>query len=240
MSLAIDGNFKDAYQLEAKYRLERCPPAARALRAAEIALYAACDAEPSVAREESEAAISALREASASDDVLSARLVKAIALTGLALLKQGRIDEARETLRCINSSINRGGSAGLLVDAVKCALAVAAGAPAELKFEKAIELLSVSRLGGYAGLLEAVGVNQKFGSISLTSSEVKIVNLLRAGFSSKEIAHELGRSRFTVDTHVKAILRKLACNSRWEAVAKLAERGFFESRPDARGVPKTR
>jgi DNA-binding NarL/FixJ family response regulator len=115
---------------------------------------------------------------------------------------------------------------------VKCALALAAGAPVELKFEKTMESLASSRLGGYAALLEAVGVNPRFGAIALTTTEVKIMNLLRVGFSSKEIASRLGRSRFTVDTHVKTILRKLACNSRWEAVAKLAKRGFFETGPD--------
>jgi ATP/maltotriose-dependent transcriptional regulator MalT len=232
MRLAIDGRFKEAYRLEAKYRLERCPPAARALRAAEIALYAACDDESPLAQVEADTAISLLRKASALDDVLSARLLKAMALTGLALLKQGRIDESKETLRATNISLNGGGSAGLLLGAVKCALALAAGAPVELKFEKTMESLASSRLGGYAALLEAVGVNPRFGAIALTTTEVKIMNLLRVGFSSKEIASRLGRSRFTVDTHVKTILRKLACNSRWEAVAKLAKRGFFETGPD--------
>ncbi len=54
----------------------------------------------------------------------------------------------------------------------------------------------------------------------LTSREEEILQLLAKGLLSKEIAHQLGISVETVNSHLKHIYEKLHVRSRTEAVIK--------------------
>ena len=58
------------------------------------------------------------------------------------------------------------------------------------------------------------------GDYQITSSEKEILNLLVQGNPKKQIAHDLGVSFHTVDTHLRNIYAKLQVHSRSEAVAK--------------------
>ena len=62
----------------------------------------------------------------------------------------------------------------------------------------------------------------------LTPREVETLDLLRRGFSNKDIALVLQISENTAKFHVKAILAKLEVNYRAEAVAAAFERGLLE------------
>jgi DNA-binding NarL/FixJ family response regulator len=57
----------------------------------------------------------------------------------------------------------------------------------------------------------------------LSSREWEVLDLLRQGASTVEIAEQLGMARETVRSHVKRILRKLDAHSREEAAARARE-----------------
>jgi DNA-binding NarL/FixJ family response regulator len=85
-------------------------------------------------------------------------------------------------------------------------------------------------LGGYANLLAALPVRIErsaaaFGT--LTKAELQMLRLVARGGTMKAIAKELGRSPDTVETHIRAILRKLGCKSRSEAVALARDHGII-------------
>jgi len=62
----------------------------------------------------------------------------------------------------------------------------------------------------------------------LTPREVEILDLIRRGFSNREIGEILRISENTVKFHVKAILAKLEVTDRAEAVAAAFERGLLQ------------
>lgn len=63
---------------------------------------------------------------------------------------------------------------------------------------------------------------------SLTPKELAVLQALARGLSFKEVAHELSISAHTVSDHVKAIYRKLAVNSRAEAVYAALQTGLVQ------------
>jgi DNA-binding NarL/FixJ family response regulator len=62
----------------------------------------------------------------------------------------------------------------------------------------------------------------------LTPREIETLDLLRRGFSNKDIGQVLGISENTAKFHVKAILVKLDVTDRAEAVAAAFERGLLQ------------
>lgn len=62
----------------------------------------------------------------------------------------------------------------------------------------------------------------------LTPREIETLDLLRRGFSNKDIGQVLEISENTAKFHVKAILAKLEVNHRAEAVAAAFERGLLQ------------
>jgi len=65
------------------------------------------------------------------------------------------------------------------------------------------------------------------GDVKLTARELAVLEALGAGWSFKETAQRHGVSVHTVGDHVKAIYRKLAVNSRSEAVYKAVQTGLI-------------
>ena len=85
-------------------------------------------------------------------------------------------------------------------------------------------------MAGYGRLLEqlplpAAASSPRFGS--LTRTEVRVLRLLAVGGSSKSIGAELGRSPQTIDSHIKAVIRKLGCSGRQEAVGLARQHGII-------------
>jgi DNA-binding NarL/FixJ family response regulator len=55
-------------------------------------------------------------------------------------------------------------------------------------------------------------------NIPLTREEIRILSLIKKGFSNKRISSEMGRSVNTVKYHLKNIYKKLQVNNRIEAI----------------------
>lgn len=60
----------------------------------------------------------------------------------------------------------------------------------------------------------------------LTPRQMEVLHLMAQGISNKEIARNLGISQETVKVHISAILRRLGCSTRTQAV--MAARAFLE------------
>ena len=63
--------------------------------------------------------------------------------------------------------------------------------------------------------------------LGLTKTEVEVLETLAKGFSYKEIAKIRGVSFFTINEHLKSIYKKLAVNSRHEAVYEATRSGII-------------
>lgn len=72
--------------------------------------------------------------------------------------------------------------------------------------------------------------------VRLTRRQTQLLEQIRAGRSSKEIANELHIAEGTVNNHVAAILQSLEASSRAHAVARAIELGFLNSRPQPIGA----
>ena len=62
---------------------------------------------------------------------------------------------------------------------------------------------------------------------ALTEREDEILRLVADGMSNREIAEQLHLSRYTIESHVKRIYRKLAVSSRVSAVREARTRGML-------------
>ena len=62
---------------------------------------------------------------------------------------------------------------------------------------------------------------------ALSTREIQILRLVADGMTNREIAERVSLSRFTVDTHIKRIYRKLAVSSRVTAVQEAKARGWI-------------
>jgi ATP/maltotriose-dependent transcriptional regulator MalT len=78
------------------------------------------------------------------------------------------------------------------------------------------------------------------GPASLTTAELRVLQLLPTHLSFREMAHGLHVSANTVKTHAHAVYRKLDASSRSEAVVRAREAGLLGDPADefpARGEP---
>jgi DNA-binding NarL/FixJ family response regulator len=69
-------------------------------------------------------------------------------------------------------------------------------------------------------------LTENFGQESLTPSEQKILQMIVAGKSNKEIAYLLGVTENTVKTHIKNIFEKLGVSDRTTAATLAIRRGL--------------
>jgi DNA-binding NarL/FixJ family response regulator len=61
----------------------------------------------------------------------------------------------------------------------------------------------------------------------LSPREQQVLQLISLGWSNRKIAETLHRSANTIDTQIKSIYRKLAVNSRTQAVRVATQHGFL-------------
>ncbi len=102
------------------------------------------------------------------------------------------------------------------------------------EFSARLETVRDFGLGGYAKYFALVRDHVEFRhdhraemEIALTPSELRILRALAAGMSPKEIAADMGRSVYTIQTHIQNLIEKLGCHGRAEAIAAARKRGFL-------------
>ena len=66
------------------------------------------------------------------------------------------------------------------------------------------------------------------GKVQLSPREREVLILLSRGLANREISEELGVSIETVKTHIERLYKRLAVNSRTDAVAKALRAGIIE------------
>lgn len=99
--------------------------------------------------------------------------------------------------------------------------------------EGKLETLESLGYGGYATYVRHVVTHAEAShapddEVRLTPSEQKIVRLLALGHKPKEIAAEMSRSVFTIQTHIQNLIEKLGCHGRGEAVAVARRMGYLD------------
>jgi LuxR family maltose regulon positive regulatory protein len=220
---AWSGDFAAAHGYVANTAARLTTPARRAQRAAESALYAVAAGLTHEAQAAEAHAIEALSALGGANGL--SRTVLARCFLALALAVGGRCAEAEEILAAV--TFTSGEQRKHFGAFVAAALAFArAGRDNGTGLQAALTRLRGSLLGGYATLIERLRELHETEATeiaTLSASERAVLAHVERGLSSKEIAAAMSRSPQTVDTHVKAILRKLNCRGRGEA-AHLARR----------------
>ena len=86
--------------------------------------------------------------------------------------------------------------------------------------------------GGYARYVERVAKHleeehEPPATVALTPAELRVLRDLAAGLTPKQIAGEMGRSVFTVQTHIQNVIDKFGCHGRAEAIAAARRSGLL-------------
>jgi LuxR family maltose regulon positive regulatory protein len=200
------------------------------LRHAEIALYAAASNDRETAENSIKSCQEGLLRLEDSPESITPRVVRSRLWFAMASLILGRPALANNALREVEREGRRITPAmralGVLVRATFVHVETGSG---HSEMAAALEGVREAGLGGYARVIEqlplpTVSSSPRFAS--LTKTEVKVLCSLAVGGSSKSIGSELGRSSQTIDSHVKAIIRKLGCRGRQEAVSLAREHGI--------------
>jgi LuxR family maltose regulon positive regulatory protein len=116
-----------------------------------------------------------------------------------------------------------------LVRAARAFDAVAQGTAQREELEHGLDEVRCGGLPGFADMIGAlpIGVARTAAAFAaLTETELDVLARLARGGTTQAIARDIGRSPQTVGSHVAAILRKLGCERRGEAVALAREHGL--------------
>ena len=81
-------------------------------------------------------------------------------------------------------------------------------------------------------------LSRRAPALRLTRRQTELLELVRLGLSSKEVAAELHIAEGTVNNHVAAILQVFDAGTRAHAVAKAIELGLLEAHPQT-GTPES-
>ena len=222
---AWSGEFARAHALLAGTLAGQQGDERRALRAAELALYAYAAA----LHDEGDAALREARDALERCAQPSRRVARAHLFLALAELVRGHAASAHrhaaDAERMLAPQMHR---LRALAGAVRALYRVGLGEGDASAVAGALERLRADHFGGIARLLAALPVATAAGGgyAQLTPSEREILQLLARGGSTKDVAAKTGRSPQTVDTHIRSICRKLNCSGRREAVAVAVGSGW--------------
>ena len=220
LQAAWSGDFATAQRVIAP-DLGRGLQAEGLVRLGEHALYAAAAGD----REAAESAARAFTEKAQALDPLPAlgSATRARVFQALALILMERSSSANNLLRELEAGSSR------LSQPLRALVTVARSVYVHAETgsahaELAARLAELGRLGlaGYARLVNALPLPAQASSprfSALTKMELRVLQALSAGETSRSIAATLGRSPQTVDSHVKSIIKKLGCSGRREAVA---------------------
>ncbi|MGH7745957.1 MAG: LuxR C-terminal-related transcriptional regulator, partial [Candidatus Dormibacteria bacterium] len=155
---------------------------------------------------------------------------KARAWIAVGLLGLGRNQSALREIRELEGQRQTHPGIQALVVALRALHLHAETGAADSEVRSAFAKLSRTGYGGYARLLEALPIRSTpadapvFGA--LTPAEIEVLRGIAEGATSRRLAQQLGRSHFTIDSHVKAIVRKLGCPGRREAIQMARAHGL--------------
>jgi len=202
----------------------------QALRLGQAAVYAGAQGERSTA----ELAVKQLQELlqglSGSPDFETSPAVKARLFLSIALILMGRSSMANNALRDLEvSGPRRSAPLRALTRAARSVYVHVETGSAHAEMASALAELRRVNFGGYARLIEALPLPATASSprfSALTRAELRVLQSLAEGETSRQIAEQLGRSALTIDSHVKSIVRKLGCSGRREAVALARAHGL--------------
>lgn len=225
MQAAWEADFARAHAILAGSERTQPRDDFRALRCAEIALYAGANADAGAFAAASQEANELLERIAP-----SARAALAHCHLALAELAQGHSAAAH---RSIENALRIDGHfprLRALAQALRTVHRVALGQTDEAALAGALEQLRSVHFGGMARLIESLptGGTAQGGYALLTPSERAILELLVRGASTKDVANQTGRSPQTVDTHIRSICRKLECSGRRAAVALAVAQGWVK------------
>jgi ATP/maltotriose-dependent transcriptional regulator MalT len=219
------GDFSGASRLLIGTAANLGTAAHKALRSSEIALYAAAANERDSADEALKAAGDLLAKLSDGPEAITPRVIRAKIWSALAALILGRSAQANKALKDVERDARRltSGMKSLVALARATYVHVETGA-AHSDMARNLDEARNLGFGGYARMVEQLPlptVSSLPRFASLTKTEIRVLQSLAQGGSSRSIGLELERSSQTVDAHVKSIIKKLGCSGRQEAV-KLA------------------
>jgi DNA-binding CsgD family transcriptional regulator/tetratricopeptide (TPR) repeat protein len=113
-------------------------------------------------------------------------------------------------------------------------LARAAKSPSYVpdELERYIDAVREFGFGGYARYVERVAKyleeqHEPTTTVALTPAELRVLRDLAAGLTPKQIASEMGRSVYTVQTHIQNVIDKFGCHGRAEAIAAARRVGLL-------------
>ena len=229
MRLAWSRDFAAAHELLSESTGELRTPEQRALRYSEIALYATAAGKT----ESRDRALASAAEALEDSDRKRRRVIRARLLIALAEITRGHASAAhRQIAEAERGAISQTVRQRTLARAVRVFYQTAIGQSEPQDLEAMLERLRDENLGGLTKLIAALPTAasaEKSAVASLTEAEREVLRLLVSGASSKQLAAATGRSPHTIDTHIRAICRKLGCAGRREAVALATSQGWVQT-----------
>jgi DNA-binding CsgD family transcriptional regulator len=229
LQMAWFNNFADAERLLSASSYDHATVEQQLLRHAEIALYAAAAGSRERARAELIIAQTFERKLRVGEQ-FSYRVVKATFFLALAYVLVDQPRHAVERLRELERRRHLKTNAIYAFWKASFVFVSSPNGSHEEQFAAALNDLRANELGGMALLLSSLSAQRhdtQHRLSTLTATERLVLQTLAKGQTTKSIASELGRSPSTIDTHVKAILRKLGCRGRIEAARIAREHGII-------------
>ncbi|HEV3155523.1 MAG TPA: LuxR C-terminal-related transcriptional regulator [Candidatus Baltobacteraceae bacterium] len=224
MRTAWTGEFRRAYELCATAIGEQLTVERRALVTSQAAFYAIAAGLSGEANEAYHNAVSLLER------IPKKTLRTTLTQVFLALvdLVRAHHSSAHRLLSEAESHAARWPRVRAFANAGRTLYRVHLGQADAAAMEQALERMRSAQFGGAARLIAALPSPEAKGGgyMQLTPSEREILQFLASGASTKDIANRTGRSAHTVDTHIRAICRKLQCSGRREAVALAVGAGW--------------
>ncbi|HKU68425.1 MAG TPA: LuxR C-terminal-related transcriptional regulator, partial [Candidatus Baltobacteraceae bacterium] len=227
MRATWSGDFQRAYDMFEESPPMQSSPDRRALAWSQLAFYAsACGLQ-----EQSDRALERARGELHEVSAPALRSTLSLVYLALAHLVRGHDAASHRYLSEAEGTARAWPRARAFAQAIRTLRRVRLEQADAQAYRAELDRLVAIHLGGIARMLEALPSTQTQGEgySQLTPAEREILQLLAAGASTKEIATRTGRSPHTVDTHIRAICRKLQCSGRREAVALAVGAGWVHA-----------
>jgi ATP/maltotriose-dependent transcriptional regulator MalT len=224
------GDFQAAHDLLAESALAQPTLQRQAMRWSEVALYAGAAGLRDTALAAVANALHAARATPARKLEDRRRYAFSLAWCALASVVIGHTATANGLLLELERTRREfSPRTRALVEAVR-AIELEAEIGSREPAAQALATLRAIGYGGYAKLFEVLPIDRgeaRSSIAQLTKAEILVLRALARGGSSTKVAADLSRSVNTVNVHVKSIMRKLGCTTRYEALAVAREHGLI-------------